>query len=161
MKTFTYRQSELPPIPPEVEAKVAELDTQIADLISKNAGNFLALQQIETMLSDCTDTCDLNLDCIQIAADDGDSEKQQCTLKDLSLHHKGLVHSLSFTNSILLNWLSNISGRTPEDISNEIETHAQIYSKPPTTAEIEEFIDHLTKVGKSNRTWYFKRMRQK
>ena len=158
MKTFTYRQSELPPIPPEVEAKVADLDTQIADLISKNAGNFLALQQIETMLSDCTDTCDLNLNCIQIVADGADSEKQQCSLKDLSLRQKRLVHSLSFANSVLLNLLSKITEQDAEDIAKEIGTHAQIYSRPPTTAEIEEFIDQLTKAGESNSTWHFKRM---
>ncbi len=121
MKIFTYSLSQLPPLLPEIEAKVADLDTQIAALINENAGNYLALQLIERMLSDCTDTCDLNLNCIQIVADGEINEKQECSLKDLSFEQKRLVYSLSFTNSVLLNLLSDLTGQTVEALATKSE----------------------------------------
>ena len=155
MKTFTYRQSELPPMPPGLEVAVAELDTQIAGLICENIGNYLALQKISEMLSDCTDTCELNLQQIEVVAD---GQTVQPTLKDLPIEQKQLVYSCSYTNSVLLNLLSELTGRSAESLATEIATQSLIYSRQPTIAVVETFIDELVEASKSDSTWYFKRM---
>ena len=68
--TFTYRHSELPPIPPEIQAEIVGLDVQIADLILKSQGNYRALEQLTEILDNCLDSCELNLQFIRIIADD-------------------------------------------------------------------------------------------
>ncbi|MCY7383319.1 MAG: hypothetical protein LH628_12190, partial [Microcoleus sp. CAN_BIN18] len=146
---------ELPPMPPGLEVAVAELDTQIAGLICENIGNYLALRELSEMLSDCIDTCELNLNSIQIVSD---GTKEQYSLKKLPLEQKRLIYSCSFTNSVLLDLLSNLTEQSPEDIAKEIATKARIYSKPPTTAELEEFIDQLLLASESDSNWHFKRM---
>jgi len=155
MKTFKYRQSKLPPMPPGLEVAVAELDTQIAGLVCENIGNHLALQKISEMLSDCTDTCELNLQQIEVVAD---GQTVQPTLKDLPIEQKQLVYSCSYTNSVLLNLLSELTGRSAESLATEIAAQSLIYSRQPTIAAVETFIDNLMEASKSDSTWYFKRM---
>lgn len=155
MKIFTYKQSELPPLPPNLEETLANLDTQIAGLICENMGNYLALQKISEMLSDCTDTCELNLQQIEVLPDE---QTAQPTLKDLSIEQKQLIYSCCYTNTLLLDFLSELTGSSVEEIVGALAVNSEFCSEPPTRATVERWIDELMKASKSDKTFFFKRM---
>ncbi|MEG4032162.1 MULTISPECIES: hypothetical protein, partial [unclassified Microcoleus] len=68
--TFTYRHSDLPPVRPEIKAQIVALDCQIADLILKSQGNYRELEELAEVLDDSLNSCELNLNSIQIIPDD-------------------------------------------------------------------------------------------
>ena len=141
-KTYTYRHAELPSVRPEIQAEIVALDVQLADLILKSQGNYRELEQLAEVLDNCLDICLLNLQSIRIVADDT-QQPPIATLKDLQLEDKELIYSISFTNSVLLNMLSSLTDRKPEDIGKELAQLSSIHKEPPTTAEIEELITRL------------------
>ena len=141
--TFTYRHSELPPVRPEIQAEIVALDCYIADLTLKSQGNYRELDQLSEVLDSSLDTCELNLQSIRIIADDA-QQPPIVTMKDLPLEEKELIYSISFTNSVLLNLLSQLTKRKPEDIGAELASLSSIHKEPPTIAEIDELITQLT-----------------
>jgi MarR-like DNA-binding transcriptional regulator SgrR of sgrS sRNA len=157
--TYTYRHSDLPSVRPEVQAEIVALDVQLADLILKSQGNYRELEQIAEVLDRCMDTCQLNLQSIRIIADD--TQQPIATLKDLALEDKELIYSISFTNSVLLNLLSSLTHRQPEEIGKELALLASLHKQTPTVAEIDELITQLT-LARSNAKdgFVFKRMKQ-
>jgi len=158
--TFTYRHSELPPVRPEVQAEIVALDCYIADLIFKSQGNYRELKQLSEVLDSLLDTCELNLQSIRIIADDT-QQPPIVTIKNLPLEEKELIYSISFTNSVLLNVLSNLTNKTPEEVGAEIAMLSSIHKMPPTIAEVEELITQLT-LARSNAKdgFVFKRMKK-
>jgi hypothetical protein len=143
--TYTYRHSELPPVRPEIEAEIVALDVQLADLFLKSQGNYRELEELAEVLGSCLDTCQLNLQSIRIIADDTQSPPI-ATLKDLQLEDKELIYSISFTNSVLLNILSDFLDKEPEVIGKELARLSSMHKKTPTIAEIEELITQLSSV---------------
>jgi hypothetical protein len=157
--TYTYRHSELPSVRPEIQAEIVALDVRLADLILKSQGNYRELQQLAEVLDNCLDTCQLNLQSIRIVADD--TQQLIVTLKDLQLEDKELIYSISFTNSVLLNLLSNLTHREPEDIGKEIALLSSIHQQAPTIAEIEELITQLSSAQNNVKDGFvFKRMKR-
>lgn len=157
--TYTYRHSDLPSVRPEIQAEIVALDVQLADLILKSQGNYRELEQIAEVLDSCLDTCVLNLESIRIIADD--TQQPIATLKDLALEDKELIYSISFTNSVLLNLLSNLTHRKPEELGKELALLACFNKPTPTVSEIDELITQLT-LARSNVKdgFVFKRMKQ-
>lgn len=140
--TFTYRHSELPLVRPEIKAQIVALDCCIADLILKSQGNYRELQHLQEVLDDGLSNCELNLNTIRIIADD-DQQPSTVSMKDLPLEEKRLIYSCSRTNSILLNIVSQITGKSPETLAEEIALQAAIHDHKPTNSEIEDFVDGL------------------
>jgi MarR-like DNA-binding transcriptional regulator SgrR of sgrS sRNA len=144
MNTYTYRHSELPPVRPEIKAEIVALDVQIADLILKSQGNYRELQELAEVLDSCLDTCELNLQSIRITADDT-QQQPPVTMQDLPLKEKELIYSISFTNSVLLNYLSLITKKKPEDIGADLAVLSSVHKQQPLTlAEINNLITQLT-----------------
>jgi hypothetical protein len=143
MDTYTYRHSELPSVRPEIKAEIVALDVHIADLILKMQGNYRELQEFAEVLDSGLDTCELNLQSIRIIADNT-QQLPIVTMKDLPLEEKKLIYSISFTNSVLLNLLSQITKREPEEIGAELALLSSVHKEPPTIAEVEELITQLT-----------------
>ena len=56
----------MPPMTDEIKAQIAEIDFNVANLILKNQGNNRALSKLAETLSDCWDSCEMNLHCIRI-----------------------------------------------------------------------------------------------
>jgi hypothetical protein len=157
---YTYRHSDLPSVRPEIQAEIVALDVQIADLILKSQGNYRELEQLAEVLENCLETCQLNLQSIRIIADDT-QQPPVVTLKDLRLEDKRLIYAISFTNSVLLNLLSNITGKEPQKIVEEIAVNSSIYAQRPTRSEIEEVITELTSAQSNAKDGFvFKRMRR-
>ncbi|MEG4634652.1 hypothetical protein QUB56_34755 [Microcoleus sp. AR_TQ3_B6] len=143
--TYTYRHSDLPSVRPEIQAEIVALDVQLADLILKSQGNYRELEQLAEVLDNCLDTCQLNLQSIRIVANDT-QQPPSVTLKDLPLEDKELVYSVSFTNSVLLNLLSNLTRRKPEELGKEIALLSRLQHPAPTVAEVEAMITQLSSV---------------
>ena len=143
MDTYTYRHSESPSVRPEIKAEIVALDVRIADLILKIQGNYRELQECAEVLDSGLDTCELNLQSIRIIADNT-QQPPTVTMKDLPLEEKELIYSISFTNSVLLNFLSQLTKRKPEEIGAELAVLSSVHKKPPTIAEVEELITQLT-----------------
>ncbi len=156
--TFTYRHSELPPIPPEIQAEIVGLDVQIADLILKSQGNYRALEQLTEILDNCLDSCELNLQSIRIIADDSPQPKA-ISMKDLPLEEKRIIYSCWYTNSLLLSMLANLTGEDPEDLVKAIAAQALIHQKPVSETAVEKFISDLVPlVGEGKDNFFFKRI---
>ncbi|MEG4454394.1 hypothetical protein, partial [Microcoleus sp. N9_A1] len=141
------------------------LDVHIADLILKSQGNYRELEELAEMLDNCLDNCELNLNSIRIIADDI-PQPATPSMKDLPLEQKQLIYSCSNTNSILLNLLSEIVGKTPEALAHDIALQASIHKQPVEEQEIEQFIEQvmmpLAEEAKNNRPpkchYVFKKM---
>ena len=141
--TFTYRHSELPSVRPEIKSQIVALDCCIADLILKSQGNYRELQHLQEVLDDGLSSCELNLNAIRIIADDT-QQSPIVTMKDLPLEEKELIYSISFTNSVLLNLLSQFTKRKPEEIGAELAMLSSFHKQQPTVVEIDELITQLT-----------------
>lgn len=140
--TFTYRHSELPPVPPATQAEIVALDVYIADLILKCQGNYRALKQLAEILDNCLDSCELNLNSIRIIPDDS-PRPSTIGLKDLALEEKRLIYSCSFTNSILLNILADTLGMNPEYLAKDIASKVLAHHEPVADSDVEKFISDL------------------
>ncbi|WP_293151254.1 hypothetical protein [Microcoleus sp. bin48.metabat.b7b8b9.023] len=148
MNTFTYRHSDLPSVPPAIQAKIVGLDVQIADLILMSQGNYRALEQLSEILDNALDSCKLNLNSIRIIPDN--SPQPAASFKDLSLDEKRIIYSCSFTNSLLLSMLSDVFGIDPETLAKHIAHEVLAHHKPVADDEVENFIDDLlSKVQKA------------
>ena len=146
--TFTYRHSDLPPVRPEIKATIVALDCQISNLILKSQGNYRELDELAETLGNCFDSCQLNLQSIRIIADDAkDESPPTATLTNLPIGEKELVYSISFTNSILLNLLSVITGKTIETLGQEI-ARISSYHQSPTRKDVEDFMVELLSAPK-------------
>ena len=159
--TFSYRHSDLPPARSEIKAEIVALDVQIADLILKSQGNYRELEELAEVLDNCLDSCELNLNSIRIIADDtpsGDPIKEPCSLKDLPTDQKQIIYSCLRTNSVLLDFLSQLTNRPAEDMAQEIADRIQVYTKRVTTAEVEDSINELIEASQSDADHFFKRM---
>ena len=158
MDTYTYRHSELPLVRPEIKAEIVGLDVQLADLILKSQGNPRELGELAEVLDDCLNTCVLNLESIRIIPDDS-QQPPIVTMKDLPLEEKELIYSISFTNSLLLNLLSDITKRKPEEIGEELALLSSIHKQAPTITEIDELIAQLISARcEAKNGFVFKRM---
>jgi len=160
VNTYTYRPSDLPPVRPEIQAEIVALDVQLADLTLKSQGNYRELEQLTEVLDEALNTCQINLQSIRIVSDiSGDT--QQVGLKDLRLEDKELIYSISFTNSVLLNFLSNLTGREPEDIGRELAQLSAVHKQPPTISEIDALINQLNSARSNVKDGFvFERMSQ-
>lgn len=144
--TFTYRHSELPPVRAEIKAEIVALDCQIADLILKSQGNYRELDALAETLGNSFDSCQSNLQLIRIIADDDRAPPPTPTMKELPIEEKELIYSLSFTNSLLLNVLLNVTGKSIKSLAKEIALLSTFHPPNPTREDIENFIAELLAV---------------
>lgn len=157
MKTYTYKHSESPAVRPEIKAEIVALDVHLADLTLKMQGNYRELEELAEVLDSCLDICERNLQAIRITANN--TQPSTVTMKDLPLEEKELIYSISFTNSVLLNLLSQLTHRKPEDIGAEIAKLSHAHNRPPTLTEVEELITNLVSTrSKAKDGFVFKRM---
>ncbi|MEG4329359.1 hypothetical protein [Microcoleus sp. herbarium5] len=140
MHTFTYRHSDLPAFRPEQKAEIVALGLHADDLILKSQGNYKELEELAETLSNCLDTCELNLQSIRTIPDDS-PQPTAASFQDLPIEQKQLIFECSRTNSILLNLLSEITGEPCENLARDIAIQAVIHQKPVERNEIEEFIN--------------------
>lgn len=92
--TYTWRQSELPQLTPEIQSKIAEIDCTIADFILKIQGNYHALNYLIECLDNNLDSCQLAVNSIRIVPDS--YQQKPAGLLELPFEQKELVTVRSF-----------------------------------------------------------------
>ena len=143
MHIYIYRHSDLPSVRPEIQAEIVALDVQIADLIIRSQSNYRELEQLAEVLSDALDSCELNLQSIQIIPDDENPQPATISMRDLPIQQKQLIYSCSRTNAVLMNLLSEITGQPCEKLAHDIRVQASIHQKPVEKEEVEQFIEDV------------------
>lgn len=99
--TFTYRHSDLPSIPPKIQAEIVAIDVQIADLILKSQGNYRALEQLAEILDNALDSCELNLNSIRIIPDSS-PEPAANTITNLPTGEQAAIFATALFNEALI-----------------------------------------------------------
>jgi hypothetical protein len=107
--TFIYRHSDLPPVRPEIKAEIVGLDVQIADLILRSQGNYRELEELAEVLSDCSNSCELNLKSIRIIADNS-PKHSAVSMTDLPMEQQIMIFSNALLNEMLLASLEKATG---------------------------------------------------
>ena len=140
--TFTYRQSELPELSLETKGEIAALDIRIAEFILQNRGHYHALQELSEILSNCADTCELNLNSIRIIPD-ADPQPDRVTVKNWSEQELMLLYSQAKTSSILLVAFSKILG-VPLELAAEL-AYALVSGEEirPSLNQVKNYVNHL------------------
>lgn len=141
---FTYRQSELPEFTDETKAEIAAVDVWVANLICRIQGNYHALNYLYEILQDGLNSCDLNLNSIQVVPDDYKPENK-ISLTDLPIEQKRVVFDTAFANSIMLKMISVMTGESLEKSALEVARAVEecLKNANPDDEKIEGVISYL------------------
>ena len=151
--TFTYRQSELPELSLETKGEIAALDIRIAEFILQNRGHYHALQELSEILSNCADTCELNLNSIRIISDSAADKK--VSMRNLPPEEKLMIYSASFTSSILLKLLAQITGSSMDFLAEELSEPALKHAPNPSQKEVDDYIEAILEAWRNKDDNYF------
>ncbi len=144
---FTYPHSELPTVPPEIQADIVALDVQIADLILRIQGNYCALEQLTEILDNCLDSCELNLRSIRIIPDN--SSQLAISMTDLPIDQKQIIFSTAIMFSVAIEALVSICNKTAQQVTTELVEKARELTGDFTTDLIDSVIDELIETWKA------------
>jgi hypothetical protein len=121
--TYTYRQSELPPMTDGMKSAVAAIDFTVAELILKFQGNYLALTELIETLADGLNSAESNLCSIRIIADGGEPEllPRAINLTDLPALEKRMIVSNAITGTVAIQVLSTTLGWTFDQVASYVQ----------------------------------------
>lgn len=144
---FTYKQSEIPNFRPEIKSEIVALDVQIADLILRCQGNYHELEQLAEVLDNCADSCELNLNSIQIIADSSDDEADEnngiSDLCRLSERSKAVVYSTGIASSVAIDLLCQATGGSNKVMGGIVAALVKVLTKDSSPDEIDKAINDL------------------
>jgi hypothetical protein len=120
--TYTYRQSELPPMTDEIKSEIAEIDFNVANLILKIQGNYLALSHLAETLANCLNSAESNLCSIRIIPDGGEPKllPRAIGFTDLPTREKQLLVSTAVTSTVAIKMMATTLGCSFEQAANHI-----------------------------------------
>jgi hypothetical protein len=137
--TYTYRQSELPPMTDETKSEIAEIDFNVANLILKIQGNYLALSHLAETLADCLNSAESNLCSIRIIPDGGEPKLSPRAIgfTDLPTREKQLLVSTAITSTVAIKMVATLLGCSFEQAATHISniSSTQFESLPPEQME--------------------------
>jgi hypothetical protein len=145
--TFTYKQSEIPDFRPEIKSEIVALDVQIADLILRCQGNYHELEQLAEVLDNCADSCELNLNSIQVISDSPDDEAEENGISDLcrlSERSKAVVYSTGIASGVAVNLLCQATGGSDKVIKEMIATLVRSIVSDVSPDKIDEALKQLS-----------------
>ena len=118
--TFTYKQSELPSLTPEMKGEIVAIDYQIADLSLKIQGNYHALNELAEVLDNNLDSCQMALNSIRIVPDSYENQPVP-DISILPIEQKQMIFDNLFASSIVTRLLIKITGLNNEEIGEIID----------------------------------------
>ncbi len=113
------------PMTDEIKAQIAEIDFKVANLILKNQGNYLAIWELAETLSDCWDSCEMNLHCIRIVGD-GEEPVRAIGKASLPEKEKDLIFSTAITSTVAIKILAGTFGCDFETAASDVEKISQL-----------------------------------
>lgn len=142
----------MPPMTDEIKSEIAEIDFNVSNLLLKIQGNYCALSELYETLSDCLDSCEMDLHCIRIIPDGGGEEPapRAIGLTDLPLPDKHAVLSTAITSTVAIKVLSGIFNCEFEQTASHIRTIAQAEFGEMSPEAVEEAIKDLAIAVRDN-----------
>jgi hypothetical protein len=110
--TYTYRQSELPPMTDEIKAKIDQIHFDITHFILLNPGHYHALSELAETLASCSNRCETCLLSIRITPDGGEPEllPRAIGFTDLPTREKELLISTAITSTVAIKMIATLLG---------------------------------------------------
>ncbi|MEG4106736.1 hypothetical protein [Microcoleus sp. S13_C5] len=146
--TFTYRHSELPAFRPEQKAEIVALGLHADDLILKSQGNYKELEELAETLSNCLDTCELNLQSIRIIPDDS-PQPETFTLTDLPMSEQAMIFSTALFSAMVLSALQKVTKADINSlvlaISEQVNIEMADISDKQITAALASYLEQYRK----------------
>ncbi|MBE9122881.1 hypothetical protein IQ269_19280 [Tychonema sp. LEGE 07199] len=135
----------MPPITDEMKSEIAEIDFNAANLILKFQGNYRALSELAETLADSLDSCEMNLQCIQIVSD-GDSEgpARAIGLTDLPVTQKRIIVSTALASTVAIKILSSLLERDFDRVATEVRLVGESEYGHLDAESIDEILEQLT-----------------
>lgn len=145
--TYTYRQSELPPMTDEIKAEIAEIDFNVANLILKFQGHYLALSELAEILAGCLNDAESNLCSIRIIPDGGEPELLQRAIgfTDLPTREKQLLVSTAITSTVAIRMMATLLGCSFNEAANHISNISGAQFQGMTPEQMEDAVARLAK----------------
>jgi hypothetical protein len=143
--TYTYRQSEVPPINDEVQSEIAEIDFTVANLILKIQGNYLALSALAETLADGLNNAELNLCSIRIIPDGGEPEllPRAIGLTDLPTLEKQMIVSNAITGTVAIQILASTLSLTFDQAADYVQNLGLKHIGTISPEKLEEVVEKL------------------
>jgi hypothetical protein len=143
--TYTYRQSELPPITDEIESEIAEIDFQIGDVITKFKGNYLALLRLAEILANALNNAESSLCDIHVVPDGGEPEllPRAIGFTDLPTREKQLLVSTAVTSTVAIKMIATIIGCSFGDAAAHIARQSETQFEGMTPEQLEDAVARL------------------
>ena len=142
--TFTYRYSELPSVPSEVQTEFVAVEFQINNLISKSVGNYRSLEQLAEILTDCLDSCNLNLQSIRIIADSS-PPPTDITMVSLPMQEQTIIFGTALFSALALGTLQKLTKVDPKllllKITEQINIEMKDLSDEQITASLKDYLE--------------------
>ena len=150
--SYTYRQSELPPMTDDIKSAIAEIQLSASTLIMQTRGHYHALTKLAEILADCLNTCEANLHNIRIISDgDGEEPVQQAIgLTDLPMLEKKILISTAVTSTVAIQVVSAILGCTFEQAASHVEQISQNQFGGMSLEQIESAVAVMAKTLREN-----------
>jgi hypothetical protein len=145
INTFTHKQSELPEFRPEIKAEIVAIDCQVADLILRCQGNYHELEYLAEVLDNCADSCELNLNCVQIIPDStsDNADNGISDLCSLSERSKAVVFSTGIASRVALDLLCQATGGSHKMLGEIVTTLVRTITKDVSPDEISQSLKQL------------------
>jgi len=145
--TYTYRQSELPPMTYEIECEIAEVDFHVAELITGLKGHYLALSRLAEILADLLNSAESNLCSIRIIPDGGETEllPRAIGLTDLPELEKKLFISTAVTSTIAIKVIANFMGCSFDQAASYVSDIGQAQVGEMSLDQVETAVAEIAK----------------
>jgi hypothetical protein len=145
--TYTYRQSELPPMTDEIQAEIAEIDFNVANLILKIQGNYHALTALTETLADGLNGAESNLCSIRIIPDGGEPEllPRVIGFTDLPTLEKQLLVSTAITSTVAVKMVATLLGCSFDEAATHISNIGGAQFESLTPEQMEDVVERLAK----------------
>jgi len=150
--TYTYRQSELPPMTDEIQSEIAEIDFNVANLILKIQGNYHALTALTETLADGLNSAESNLCSIRIIPDGGEPEllPRAIGFTDLPTREKQLLVSTAIISTVAIKVLAGIFGCDFGQAASHVRQISQAEFGAMSLEQIEKAVAELEKELREN-----------
>jgi len=131
----------------EIQSEIAEIDFNVANLILKTQGNYLALSHLAETLAGCLNDAELNLHSIRIIPDGGEPEllPRAIGFTDLPALEKQLLVSTAITSTVAIRMMSTLLGCTFGEAVDHISNISGAQFESLSPEQVEDAVERLAK----------------
>jgi hypothetical protein len=145
--TYTYRQSELPPMTDEIKEKISQIHFDITHFILLNPGHYHALSELCETLASCLNRCETHLFSIRITPDGGEPEllPRAIGFTDLPAREKGIIVSTAVTSTVAIKMVATMAGCSFDKAANHISNISLAQFETMSSEQVDNAVAELAK----------------